>query len=198
MSSPCGAKTRAGGRCVKPAMPNGRCRFHGGLSLVGPASGTFKHGRYSKLLPKGLAAHYSAARSDRELLGLREEIALVDARMMQLLEQASTSRRRDVGVKAWKTLVFLIEQRRKLVETEAKRLKDLQQLISVERAMTLIAAVADLVRQHVSDRAQLAAISAGLLRLTSGGAREAPLPGRPPVADGVLVDRGSERPPDPA
>ena len=28
----CGARTRAGGSCQQPAMPNGRCRMHGGMS----------------------------------------------------------------------------------------------------------------------------------------------------------------------
>jgi hypothetical protein len=28
----CGAFTRAGGACLQPAMGNGRCRLHGGLS----------------------------------------------------------------------------------------------------------------------------------------------------------------------
>ena len=31
----CGAKTRSGMPCLCPAMPNGRCRLHGGLS-TGP------------------------------------------------------------------------------------------------------------------------------------------------------------------
>jgi len=31
----CGARTRCGGACRQPAMPNGRCRLHGGLS-TGP------------------------------------------------------------------------------------------------------------------------------------------------------------------
>jgi hypothetical protein len=31
----CGAKTRAGGCCGQPAMPNGRCKLHGGKS-TGP------------------------------------------------------------------------------------------------------------------------------------------------------------------
>ena len=31
----CGAHTRCGGECRQPAMPNGRCRLHGGLS-TGP------------------------------------------------------------------------------------------------------------------------------------------------------------------
>ena len=31
----CGARTRSGGACRSPAMPNGRCRMHGGTS-TGP------------------------------------------------------------------------------------------------------------------------------------------------------------------
>jgi hypothetical protein len=33
----CGARTRAGATCRSPAMGNGRCRMHGGLS-TGPTS----------------------------------------------------------------------------------------------------------------------------------------------------------------
>jgi len=52
----CGAKTRRGTLCKCPAMANGRCRLHGGLS-TGPktAEGIERirravttHGRYSK------------------------------------------------------------------------------------------------------------------------------------------------------
>ena len=51
----CGAKARAGTPCQCPAMPNGRCRLHGGLS-TGPKTAEgrercrlarLKHGRYS-------------------------------------------------------------------------------------------------------------------------------------------------------
>src|SRR5205085_622261 len=51
----CGAKTRRRTRCYCPAMPNGRCRLHGGLS-TGPKTAegiarirraVTKHGRYS-------------------------------------------------------------------------------------------------------------------------------------------------------
>lgn len=31
----CGARTRSGSSCLSPAMPNGRCRMHGGKS-TGP------------------------------------------------------------------------------------------------------------------------------------------------------------------
>jgi hypothetical protein len=52
----CGAKTRHGTACLCPAMANGRCRLHGGLS-TGPTTwagierikeANTKHGRYSK------------------------------------------------------------------------------------------------------------------------------------------------------
>lgn len=51
----CGAKTRRGSHCQCPAMKNGRCRLHGGLS-TGPRTAegierirraVTKHGRYS-------------------------------------------------------------------------------------------------------------------------------------------------------
>ena len=51
----CGAKTRQGSACQAPAMPNGRCRLHGGKS-TGPRTAeglercrtaNWKHGLYS-------------------------------------------------------------------------------------------------------------------------------------------------------
>jgi uncharacterized protein YjcR len=49
LSRRCGARTRQGSRCQSPAMPNGRCRLHGGKSPGAPKGNTnaFKHGRYS-------------------------------------------------------------------------------------------------------------------------------------------------------
>ena len=46
----CGARTRRGTPCQSPAMPNGRCRMHGG-KLPGAPRGNrhaWKHGRYSR------------------------------------------------------------------------------------------------------------------------------------------------------
>lgn len=45
----CGAKTRRGSPCKSGAMPNGRCRMHGGKSK-GPPKGSqnaLKHGYYT-------------------------------------------------------------------------------------------------------------------------------------------------------
>jgi hypothetical protein len=45
----CGAKTRKDTFCRSPAMPNGRCRMHGGNSPGAPKGNrnAWKHGHYS-------------------------------------------------------------------------------------------------------------------------------------------------------
>ena len=57
MEKRCGAKAKStGAPCKRPAgwgtghVGKGRCRTHGGASLRGADSATFKHGRYSKHL----------------------------------------------------------------------------------------------------------------------------------------------------
>ena len=47
----CLAKTRRRSPCQSPAMPNGRCRIHGGLSPGAPSgkgNGMWRHGRFSR------------------------------------------------------------------------------------------------------------------------------------------------------
>jgi uncharacterized protein YjcR len=48
-SQKCGARTRSGNPCQSPAMPNGRCRMHGGMSPGAPKGNrnAWKHGHYS-------------------------------------------------------------------------------------------------------------------------------------------------------
>lgn len=54
-ASRCGARTRSGAPCQGPAMPNGRCRMHGGAStgprtaegLARMRAAKTKHGRYA-------------------------------------------------------------------------------------------------------------------------------------------------------
>src|ERR1700724_4448981 len=45
----CRARTRSGQPCQAPAMPNGRCRMHGGTSAGAPKGNknALKHGRYT-------------------------------------------------------------------------------------------------------------------------------------------------------
>jgi uncharacterized protein YjcR len=50
-SRKCGVKTRKGAPCRSPAMPNGRCRMHGGKSTGAPKGNknAWKHGHYSEV-----------------------------------------------------------------------------------------------------------------------------------------------------
>ena len=71
----CGAKTRRNTKCLGPAMTNGRCRMHGGLS-TGPRTpeglersrrARWKHGVYSR---ETRAVLGESRRRWRELLAL--------------------------------------------------------------------------------------------------------------------------------
>ena len=70
----------------------------------------------------------------------------------------------------WSEITALLDQRRRLVESERRRLLETDQLVTVERVMVLIAAVADIVKRYVTDRQALAAISEELRRLADAGA----------------------------
>lgn len=84
----CGAKKRSGGECKQPAMPNGRCRLHGGKSTGGPL---LAGGRHSKYLPQRLAPRYAEALQDDCLLSVNAEIALIDTRLGELLQRLDTT-----------------------------------------------------------------------------------------------------------
>lgn len=200
----CGAKTRSGAPCQSPPMQNGRCRMHGGKSPGGIASPALKHGRYSQYLPERLMDRYQKALNDKDMLNLRHEVALVDTRIADLLEQVErgdlgarwlelqehftdltiATQKQDLGAGraafeqigtlihsgandylTWTQISAMLEQRRKLVDTERRMLVDMQQMITSEQAMTLVAALTDIVRKRVSDRDTLAAIQSDLVRL---------------------------------
>lgn len=171
----CGAKNRQGQPCTQRPLQNGRCRFHGGMSLVGPALPQFKHGRHSVLLKEigAFGQHYQHALADPDLLRLDSEIALVDARLSELLDRCSQVK----GDKArlthvdqlWPQLEALIEQRRKLVDTESKRLKDLHAMVSLDRVNLIVSYLADAVRRHVKDPKEQTAIYNDLRKLLKPG-----------------------------
>lgn len=187
--------TRAGSPCKRAPMLNGRCKLHGGASLVGIASPTLKTGRYSKHLPARLMGRYEEAVSDSELLALREDIALLDARLADLLSRVDSGearvlwqavedawkayrrkrggpQERDAFValdqaisdgvndyEAWGEIHAVIEQRRKLTESERKRLIEMRQMVTAEQAMLFVSALQDSIRRHVTDRTTLTLIA---------------------------------------
>jgi len=176
-------------RCKQPVVPGKEvCHYHGGKTPGGIASPHYKTGRYSKYLPTRLLARYQEAKADPDLLELRSEIALTDARISELVARVDTGEsgalwgrlagltdkadqaryRGDTaalasvlnvlfqairaGAQDWETWaeVFgLLEQRRRLVESERKRLVEMHQMVQVEKAMVLVDRLALSVREHV-------------------------------------------------
>jgi len=194
----CGARNRQGEPCQRWALAGrNRCGLHGGKTPVGPACKHYRTGRYSVYLPERLRERYETAEDDAELLSLRSEIALTDARLVDLLARvdsgesgrlwahlkrtydeytrarladdqskmttalAKVERLIDSAVQddaAWAEIGTLIEQRRRLTESEQKRLVALQQMITATEAMAIVHRVVDIVSRHVTDRQIISAI----------------------------------------
>ena len=89
----CEAQSKQSGeQCRRHATPGmAVCYYHGSRSLVGPANGNWKGGRYSRVVPASLRASYEAARDDPELLSTREEQALFAARIGEVLSRLDAS-----------------------------------------------------------------------------------------------------------
>jgi hypothetical protein len=147
---------RTGQLCTQPVC-RGRtkCRLHGGRSRRGLAAPAWKNGRYSRALPADLAGTYEQARTDGELVGLRDELALVDVRINELLEGLDA----DDPSAVWREVYAAIERRRRLADTERKRVELLQAVLTAEQAMAFVSILATSVKRHVKDRAILQAIS---------------------------------------
>jgi hypothetical protein len=204
----CGAKTRTGEPCKgKPIVGgNGRCRMHNGRAAAGIAVPTYRHGRYSKYLPARLIERYNESAADNDLLALRDDIALLDARLADIIKRVDSGEsgtlwrrlsatcddldrarrandgaaialavnemyaaiRRGIGDYAvWEEISRIVDQRRKLVESERKRLVEMQQLITSDQAMTLLAAVQVSIKTHVDDPVILRKIADDMRRLAS-------------------------------
>jgi hypothetical protein len=198
---------RTGERCKAQAVTGReKCRHHGGKTPAGPASPHWVDGRRSRILPKGLMDDYHAARRAGDTLALVTEIALIDARINDLLvrvdsgesgrlwTQLRTSWRtydtaRRAGDPAgmaqalathgetltrghadwatWDAVVTLVEQRRRLVAMESKRLADARQMIRADEAMAMMGILVETVLQHVHDDDARRAIATEFERLTA-------------------------------
>ena len=67
----------------------------------------------------------------------------------------------------WIEIFAAVDQRRRLVESERKRLEQMEQLVTVSEMMVLASALLSSIQTHVTDRRALAAISNDFARLTT-------------------------------
>lgn len=207
----CSAKSKQTGERCKRYVSVGRnvCYYHGGATPRGFALPQTKTGKRSKDLPTRLLATYEQSLDDPELLELRDDLALLETRLRDLLGRVDTGesghawRLAEASYKAmeaalaknddtayaaayqqlgqvikrglsdyaaWDEVGKMLDQRRRVVESERKRLVEMQQVITTERMMLLITAIAAVVKQHVDDRHKLNAIQNDIQGLLVTGA----------------------------
>jgi hypothetical protein len=162
----CRAHSKQTGQpCRQPVTP-GRlvCRYHGGHQPRGIASVHWRGRGYSKDLPTRLADRWRQAMEDPALLELTSEIALLDARIGEVLavlpaELSALDR------EIWETLLGLIEQRRKLVDSERRREEVLQVSMSMGQALAFAGALQTAVVEIVTDPEQRKAVALRVERL---------------------------------
>lgn len=138
----CGAKNRRGGKCGRWSVPGrDRCDRHGGKTPRGEDSPHFKHGLRLRHLPPDLGDQLQDAQGDPDLLQIRTDLAEVEVLLANVHSRLKAGRPVPVSLEG--RILNLIDARRKLIETEARRLRDLQLLVPGERFMAAMTAAAD-------------------------------------------------------
>lgn len=202
----CGAKRSNGQVCRSTILgAGGRCRAHGGASLGGKASPKYRTGRYSKYLPPRMLAAYRKAVRNPALLSLTDEVAAVEARIVDLLPRVDTGEAGQVwqelrGIlsnlrvarsagdtaemarllnqmerligqgaedyRIWGELVGLFDHKRRLVESERKRMVEMRQVVALDQIMIFVDALTDELRRqvtkNVADQKKARAILSGV------------------------------------
>ena len=172
--------------------------------------------RRAKYLPDTLAAKYTDAVNDPELLALRDDLGLIEIRLSQLLSKIETGdpqgkwiefttliensvnalkdgnigeallnvnllskraeeKREDYQV--WREIGEMIENRRRVTESESNRLIRMQQMIAAEDAVKLVDRLLDAVKRHVKEPSVYSAI-AFEFAVATGAAHNGHLDGR--------------------
>ena len=97
-------------RCHAAPIPgsNGRCRIHGGMSLSVKVTGDGEiakgRAKYAAFAPDSVVRKMVNADTDKELISLRGEITLIEARIHQLLERVEAEEAGVIWEKARDTL----------------------------------------------------------------------------------------------
>lgn len=203
-------KTKSTGKPCQRDRVTGKdvCWVHGGATPSGTASANYKGKGYSRNLPTRLADQYEAAITNPELLSLRSDIALLDVRIAETIENIDTgpvgklwgavrkaylaqqdammakdaietikaTNELDILTKRgfmdyinWDEIRGLLQERARLVAAENKMLNDADLTVTAERVMLLVAAIANVVMENVTDNKTRAQITRGIDILISSG-----------------------------
>jgi hypothetical protein len=126
-------------------------------------------------VPGHLVALHEQALRDPTLLSLRDEIALVDTIIGESLAQLTEDMPWADERKCFHQVRRLIEQRRKLVESEVRHIVLAREVLTTDEAMALVHAMVAIVTKYVPDPKDRAAIAEELNNLINGQSIERPL-----------------------
>lgn len=186
---PCKAKAMDNGRCRMHggATPSGIASPHyktGGRSKYLPARLAARYND-ARNDPDLLTLHNDVATVDTRLSELLERVSDDDPRVLWEQAKALLNRLEDAQKRGsreqvtlvddlraviadgianpngatWRDIFDILETRRRLVDSEVKRQQILQQMIPAESAVLLIGLIESIIKRHVTDPAQLAAIA---------------------------------------
>lgn len=191
----CGARRHRDGQpCQAWALPNGRCKFHGGMSVSGPAHYKWKGGarsKYREFLPESSKMVYDNLMEGSGVLAMHEEIALLEMQIGTVLAEQSpvpllelwqraleqfnneeralvandwTSRTRSryalkalleeglQDAQAREELRDVIDAKRKVIETESRRMVMAGQVLFADQAAAMFHVCAELVKMLPKER----------------------------------------------
>lgn len=167
------------GRCQSnKVFPNGRCKLHGGMTPAGIAANNYQGKGYSKYLPQRVKDDYQQALIDPSLIELQSELALIEARMADVLRQLDTGESGNTWRAAqqnMRELLIILQTKDADPQAQAQALNALRRTIDQgagnyamwEEVRTLIDAKRRLVetetRRAVSSKMYLTLDRAGLL-----------------------------------
>src|SRR5262249_12584347 len=113
-----------------------------------------------------LRAGYQAALRDPELLALREEVALLTGRCLQLLQRLKTCNQEDTQYAAlWRELRDTIQEKSRVAQREWQRQASLGLCLTVAEAWTLVQPLMPAVQENVTEPATLSSIQRRFLEL---------------------------------
>jgi hypothetical protein len=147
--------------------------MHGGTSKRGADHHNFKTGKYSSVMPAGLLSRYEALLADSELMELRDEIAVISAAITLVIKQLPDDLDTEKSIpkvnEIFGKLSALIDDKRRLVDSEAKRLLASGQMVTSEQLFTLIHALLAIIENNVQSAAERQAIGADVQLLIDRG-----------------------------
>lgn len=212
----CGAKARTSrsgaALCQAPPMPNGRCRMHGGTSLKGPAHHSTNlsapYSKYRTALGGQFRERFIAAVSDPDALSMRDDVALLTARIEEALSGVGAGDRLEAIQAAFETFGAAVASgdgrrvdaaHRKLGEAigaaggDVTRFREIERLMKLKGRLATAEAKRQIAAATVIDAASAWALVTAILELIR---THVPDPvARRGIAEGVarLTGRSTDR-----